>query len=73
MVAQGALSMRRRDSRPGDLKELASALGLAEEAVPQMESAFRRGAVLVVVDQSEKATVATHILERNGGHVLPKK
>lgn len=73
MVVQGSLSLAHRKDRPDDLHSLISALGLREEAETRVQAAFERKAVLVTVEDPEKETISTHILERNGGHTLPRK
>lgn len=73
LVVQGTLSLSHPKERPADLHHLAAALGLREEAAEKIEAAFQRRGVLVTVEAPEKEPIATHILERNGGHILPRK
>lgn len=74
LVVQGSLSLAGRKDRPGDLDALTNALNLREEATEQLRAAFKRKSVLVTVEaDDEKEVIATHILERNGGHALPRK
>lgn len=73
LVVQGSLSLAGRKDRPADLHALASSLGLREEATEQLRAAFKRKSVLVTVEAKEQEVIATHILERNGGHPLPRK
>lgn len=73
LMVQGSLSMAGRKDRPPNLPALIETLGLREEAAETLESAFKRKSVLVTVEAADKAVIATHILERNGGHSLPRK
>lgn len=73
LVVQGSLSLAGRNERPADLGALTRALNLREEATEQLRAAFKRKSVLVTVEAAEKEVIATHILERNGGHALPRK
>lgn len=73
LVVQGSLSLAGRKDRPGDLHALTNALNLRDEATEKLRAAFKRKSVLVTVEAPEKEVIATHILERNGGHPLPRK
>lgn len=73
LVVQGSLSLAGRKNRPDDLRALASSLGLREEATEQLRLAFEHRGILVTVEADDKEIIATHILERNGGHPLPRQ
>lgn len=72
MVVIGSISLARRKDGPDDLRGFIMSLGLHEDVYDRLQAGFERGAAMLTVQAAGKEAIASNILERNGGHSLPR-